>query len=175
MALAIIPPWLEKLTSLNVSHSDLVAWWGAIAGTIALGWNILRHTRLKGRLKVEGIYQVDGKNPLSPPVFAVQVTNVGSKALLVQGIAIQLKKGSTPSHHFFPCETPMMLGRGKYFLQVIDRTGWIPTDAEYLYAWDSSGKQWHVSRKQFRVLLDQHHRFITAETKRVTTIQPRHC
>lgn len=175
MALAIIPPWLEKLTSLNVSQSDLVAWWGAIAGTMALGWNILRHTRPKGRLKVEGIYQVDGTKPLLPPVFAVQVTNVGSKPVLVQGIAIQLKKGSTPSHHFFPCENPMMLGRGKFFLQVIDRTGWIPTDAESLYAWDSSGKQWYLGRKQFRGLIDQHHRFIRAETKRVATIQPRHC
>ena len=174
VALAIIPPWLEKLTSLHVSHSDLLAWWGAITGTIALGWNIVRHARPKGRLKVEGIYQADGAKPPSPPVFAVQVTNVGSKALLVQGIAIQLKKGSTPSHHFFPCETPVMLGRGKFFSQVIDRTGWIPTDAESVFAWDSSGKQWYLSRKQFRGLIDKHDRFITDEIKRVATMQARH-
>lgn len=174
MAPAIIPPWLDKLTSWNVSHTALVAWWGSIAGTLALGWNILRSARPRGRLKVEEIYQVDSAKPHVPPVFAVQVTNVGSKALLVQGIAIQLKKGSTPSHHFFPCETPVMLGRGKFFSQVIDRTGWIPTDAECLFAWDSSGKQWYLSRKQFRGLIDKHHRFIADETKRVAAMQARH-
>jgi hypothetical protein len=44
----------------------------------------------------------------------------------------------------------MMLARGLFFLQVIDRTGWLPTGAEKLYAWDSSGKPWYLARKDFR-------------------------
>jgi len=167
VALAIIPPWLEKLTSSDVSRGDIVAWWGAIAGTVALGWNVLRHAGSKGRVKVEGIYQVDGTKPLSSPVFAVRVTNVGSQPILIQGIAIQLKKGSARSHHFFPCESPKMLAGEMFFLQVIDRTGWLPTDAEKLYAWDSSGKHWYLGRKEFRRLIDRHRRFIAVESKRV--------
>lgn len=169
VALAIIPPWLEKLTSSDVSRSDFVAWWGAIAGTVALGWNTLRHARSKGRLRVQGIYQFDGTKPHVPPVFAVRVTNVGSKPILVQGIAIQLKKGSEPSHHFFPCENPVMLSRGKFFVQVIDRTGWLPTGAKKLYAWDSGGKHWYLAGKEFRRLIDQHSRFIASEFKRAAT------
>ena len=170
VALATIPPWLEKLTSWDVSRTDIVAWWGAIAGTVALGWNILRSTRSKGRLKVEWIYQPDGTKPLLSPVFAVRVTNVGTKPILVQGIAIQLKKGSARSHHFFPCEVPMMLARGMFVLQVIDRTGWLPADAKKLYAWDSNGRHWYLGRKEFRRLINQHHRFIASESRRVVTV-----
>jgi hypothetical protein len=167
---AVIPLSLEKLTSLNLSPSDLAAWWGAIAATVALSWNILRAARSNGRIKLQGIYQLDSTKPILPPVFAVRVTNVGSKPILIQGIAIQLKKGSTPTHHFSPCETPMMLARGMSFLQVIDRTGWLPTDAERLYAWDSSGKHWYLRRKELRWLLDQRRRFITAKSKQVVAL-----
>ena len=54
-----------------------------------------------------------------------------------------------------------------FFVQVIDRTGWLPMDAKRLYAWDSSGKHWYLGRKQFRWLVDQHRRFIAAESKQV--------
>ena len=172
VALVIIPPWLEKLTSSGVSRSEIAVWWGAIAGTIALGWNILRATCSKGRVKIEAIYKADGTKPFSSPVFAVQVTNVGSKPILVQGIAIQMKKGSVPSHHFFPCERPMMLAHDMFFLQVIDRTGWLPTGAEKLYAWDSSGKHWYLSGREFRWLIDRHRRFVAAESKRAVTASP---
>jgi hypothetical protein len=170
VSLDIIPAWLEKLTSSDVWRSDLAAWWGAIIGTVALGWNILRNFRPKGRVKVEGIYQVADKSPLLRPVFAVRVTNIGSRPILFQGIAIQLKKGSKPSHHFFPCESPMMLARGMFFLQVIDRTGWLPTGAEKLYAWDSGGEHWYLARKDFRRLIDQHRRFIADESERVAAV-----
>ena len=170
MALPIIPPWLEKLTSFDVSRGGLLAAWGAVTGTLALAWNILRHFRSKGRVKLEGIYQLDNAKPLLPPVFAARATNVGSKPVLIQGIAIQLKKGSEPSHHFFPCEKPIMLARGKSFVQVIDRTGWIPAGAKKLYAWDASGKHWYLRRKEFRWLIEQHRRFIAAESKRVVAV-----
>ncbi|HXY50683.1 MAG TPA: hypothetical protein VEI01_14610 [Terriglobales bacterium] len=164
MALAIIPPWLEKLTSSDVSHSHVAAWWGAIVATIALGWNILRDLHLQGPLTVEGMYQVDSLEPSLPPVLTVRVTNVGSKPILVQGIAIELKKGSAPSHHFFPCEIPKMLARGKFFLQVLDRTGWLPASTEKLYAWDSNGRHWYMARKEFRRLVDEHHRFVARKS-----------
>jgi len=53
---------------------------------------------------------------------------------------------------------------------VIDRTGWLPTDAERLYAWDSSGKHWYLRRKELRWLLDQRRRFIAAKSKQVVTL-----
>ena len=158
MALAIIPLWVERLTSSDVSRSDVAAWWGAIVGTIAFGWNTLRDVRPKGRLKVAAMYQVDSMEPRLPAVLTVQVTKVGSKPILVQGIAIQRKKGSAPGYHFFPCQIPKMLARGEFFVQVLDRTGWLPVATERLYAWDSSGKHWCMARKEFRHLLDQHRR-----------------
>ena len=170
VAVSLIPLWLEKLTSLDVSLVEILAAWGAITGTTALVWNILRHLRSKGRLKLEGLYQLDNRNPLLPPVFSIRVTNAGSKPILVQGIAIQLKKGSEPCHHFFPCERPVMLARGKYFVQVIDRAGWIPAGARRLYAWDSSGKHWYLRGKDFRWLVEQHRRFIAAESRRAVAV-----
>ena len=158
MALATISSWLPRLTSSDISSSDIAAWWGATAATFVLGWNILRAARSKGRLKVEGTYQVDHRKSL-PPVLSVRVTNLGSKPVLIQGIAIQLKRGSEPNHHFFPCQIPHMLARGKFFWQVLDRTGWLPTDTEKLYAWDSSGRHWRMARREFRSLLDQNRRF----------------
>ena len=158
VALATIPPWLDKLTFSDVSRTIVAAWWGAIVATIALGWNILLAIRSKGSLKVQAMYRVDSTDPLLPPALAVQVTNVGSKPILVQGIAIERKKGSEPSHHFFPCQIPKMLARGEFFMQVLDRTGWLPTATKKLYAWDSTGKHWYMARKEFRRLLDQHRR-----------------
>ena len=160
MALAIIPPWLEKLASSDVWRSDVAAWWGAIVATIALSWNILRDVHFKGHLKVQAMFRADDRNRQLPPALTVSVTNVGSKPVLVQGIAIQRKKGSTPSHHFFPCEIPKMLAPGEFFWQVLDQTGWLPTDTQALYAWDSSGTRWRVARKEFRRLLDQHRRLL---------------
>ena len=158
MALVVIPPWLDKLTFPDVSGSVVAAWWGAIAATIALGWNILRAIGSKGNLKVQAMYRADSGDSHLPPALTVQVTNVGSKPILVQGIAIQRKKGSEPSHHFFPCEIPKMLARGEFFMQVLDRAGWLPTATEKLYAWDSTGKHWYVARREFRRLLNQHRR-----------------
>jgi hypothetical protein len=158
VALPIIPLWREKLTSSDVWPSDVVAWWGAIVATIALGWNILRDVRSKGHLKVQAMYQADNMTPHLPPVLTVRVTNIGSKPILVQGIAIQRKKGSVPTHHFFPCQIPKMLAQGDFFLQVLDRTGWLPVATETLYAWDSSGRHWHMARKELHRLLDQHSR-----------------
>jgi hypothetical protein len=159
VALAIIPLWLEKLTSSDVWRNDLAAWWGAIVATIALVWNILRELRSKGHLKVQAMYHVENMTPYSPHVLTVRVTNIGSKPVLIQGIAIQRKKGSVPSHHFFPCQIPKMLASGEFFVQVLDRTGWLPHAAEELYAWDSSGRHWRMARKEFRRLLEQHRRF----------------
>ena len=170
MALPIISPWLEKLTSLDVSRLEILAGWGATTGTLALLWNIVRYFRSRGSLKLEGLYQLDATKPLLPPVFAVRVTNVGSNPILVQGIAIQLKKGSAPSHHFFPCDKPIMLGRGKFFVQTIDQSGWLPAGSKKIYAWDSSGRHWYLRRKQFRRLLKQHSQFIKAESRRMVTV-----
>jgi hypothetical protein len=156
VALAIIPPALEKLTSSDVWRSDFAAWWGAIIATIALAWHILRDLRSKGYLKVQAMYQAENIWSRSAPVLTVRVTNVGSKPVLVQGIAIQRKKGAVPSHYFFPCQIPKMLARGEFFLQILDRTGWLPHATEKLYAWDSSGRHWYMARKELRCLLDQH-------------------
>jgi hypothetical protein len=160
VVLAIIPPWLEKLASSDVWRSDVAAWWGAIVATIALSWNVLRDIHLRGHLKVQAMFRVDDRNRQLPPALTVSVTNVGSKPVLVQGIAIQRKKGSAPSHHFFPCKIPKMLAPGEFFWQVLDQTGWLPTDTQTLYAWDSSGTSWRVARKAFRRLLDQHRRLL---------------
>jgi len=160
VALAIIPSWPEKLASSDVWRSDVAAWWGAIVATIALSWNVLRDIHLREHLKVQAMFRVDDRNRQLPPALTVSVTNVGSKPVLVQGIAIQRRKGSTPSHHFFPCEIPKMLAPGEFFWQVLDQTGWLPTDTQTLYAWDSSGTRWRVARKEFRRLLDQHRRLL---------------
>jgi hypothetical protein len=144
-------------------ESDVAAWWGAIVATIALGWNILRAVRLKGRLKLQAMYRVDSTQPHLPPVLTVRVTNVGSKPIMVQGIAIQRKKGSEPSHYFFPCQIPKMLAQGGFFVEVIDRAGWLPLNTEKLYVWDSSGGHWHMHRKEVRHLVDEHRRLSRIE------------
>ncbi len=157
----MIPSWLGRLTGAmrHFSPSDIAAWWGAIVATIVLVWNVLRFVRLKGRLKVEAIYRVDSRQPHLPPVIGVHVTNVGSKPVMVQGVAVQRKKGFDPSHYFFPCDIPKMLARGKSFEEVLDRTGWLPLNTKRIYVWDSTGAHWHMPRKELRRLLDSYQRW----------------
>ena len=59
MAVPLISLLLERLTSLNIPRSEILAIWGALTGTTALGWNILRHLHSKGRLKLEWIYRLE--------------------------------------------------------------------------------------------------------------------
>src|SRR5438309_321603 len=94
-----------------------------------------------------------------PPVIGVHVTNVGSKPVMVQGVAVQRKKGFDPSHYFFPCDIPKMLARGKSFEEVLDRTGWLPLNTKRIYVWDSTGAHWHMPRKELRRLLDSYQRW----------------
>jgi len=159
--IGMIPSWLGRLTDSirHVSPSDVAAWWGAIAATMVLIWNLLRAVRLKGRLKVEAIYRGDSRQPHLPPVLAVRVTNVGSKPVLVQGVAVQRTKGSDPSHYFFPCDTPKMLARRKFFEEALDQTGWLPLNTEKIYVWDSTGAHWYMPRKELRRLLDSYRRW----------------
>lgn len=157
MASPTIAPWLEKLTSSDVWRSGIVTLYSAIVATIALAWNVFRDVRSKGALRVQAVYQPN-MEPQLPPALAVRVTNVGSKAVLVQGIAIRRKKGFEPRHHFFPCQVPKMLAPGDSLLQVLDRTGWLPLATEKVYAWDSSGRHWRMTRREFRNLLDQNRR-----------------
>jgi len=119
VALAIIRLWVERLTSADVSRSDVAAWWGAIVATIAFGWNILRDVRPKGRLKVAAMYQVDSMEPRLPAVLTGQVTNVGSKPVLVRGIAIQRKKRFCTRLPFFPVSNSEMLARGEFFCRCL--------------------------------------------------------
>lgn len=172
MILPTIQASLENLVFSNVSGSDVAAWWGAIVATVTLSWNVFRTVRSKGRLKVETTFQVNSTEPLSPPVFAVRVTNVGSKPILVQGIAIQRKKGSAPSYLFYPCQTPKMLAQGQYFFQVLDRTGWLPTAIKTLYAWDSTGRHWYMARREIRRLVDQHRSLLRGNGTKIDQRHP---
>ena len=161
VALAMIPSWLDRLPNSvpHVSRTEVAAWWGAVVASIVLLWDVLRAVRLKGRLKVEAIYRADSRQPHLPPMLAVRVTNAGSKPVMVQGVAVQRKKGFEPSHYFFPCSTPKMLARGKFFEEELDRTGWLPLNTEKIYVWDSTGAHWYMPRKELRRLLDSYRRW----------------
>jgi hypothetical protein len=157
----MIPSWLGKVPDSirHLSPSDVAGWWGAIVATMILIWKVLRFVRLKGRLKVEAIYQGDSRQPHLPPVLAVRVTNLRSKPVMVQGVAVRRKRGSDPRHYFFPCDIPKMLARGKSFEQVFDQTGWLPLNTEKIYVWDSTGAHWYMPRKGLRRLLDSYRRW----------------
>jgi hypothetical protein len=163
----MIPSWLGRLTNLipHVSRTEVAAWWGAIVATIVLVWNVLRVIRLKGRLKVEAIYRGNSRQPHLPPVLGVRVTNAGSKPVMVQGVAVQRKKGFDPSHYFFPCDIPKMLARGKSFEEEIDQTGWLPLNTKKIYVWDATGAHWHMPRKELRRLLKSYRRWHQVKPK----------
>lgn len=145
------------------SLTQFLAIWGAVVSTIAIGWNILRDLRDRGRLQVFCYVGevVGGAGPPDPrPKLVYKVTNAGRKPIVVTHIGGELQNGN---HFMVNTREPMpkALQPGEFYLDFAEDLRILDQSPIALWAIDSLGKHWRVPRKQLRYLLREHGKKVT--------------
>ena len=149
---------------MTATLTEILAVWGAFLSSVTLGWNLFRDSHDRARLKVEAnirriVRSTDGRwyaaNPGLPIVGAseqlyvvMNVTNIGRRPIQWQGWG---GKHVTPvngkdSFAIIPTQLPKMLGEGETHSDLTDTLIPETDNIRKLFAWDPTGKYWHVSR-----------------------------
>jgi hypothetical protein len=134
--------------------TGFLAVWGAILSTIALGWNVLRDSRDRGRLKIDAMIGKMHPDHTDRDYLVITVTNVGKRPLLVKGWGGMKRKGASEPRGILivPRGLPRMLKESEYHIEWTPDLTVLDEDTERIYAWDSSGKEWALTRKQMKRL-----------------------
>ena len=140
--------------------TGFLAVWGAILSTIALVWNLIRDFRDRGRLKIDAMIGKMYPDHTDRDYLVVTVTNVGKRPLLVKGWgAMKHKKAPQPrSVLIAPRGLPRMLKESEYHIEYTPELKILDEDIKRIYAWDSSGREWALSRKQLKGLREERRR-----------------
>jgi len=137
-----------------IDFTGFLAVWGAILSTVALIWNLVRDSRDKGRLKIDAMIGKIYPDHTDRDYLVVTVTNVGKRPLLVKGWGgMKRKKASQPRGLMItPRGLPRMLRESEYHIEYTHDLKILDADTERIYVWDSSGKEWALSKRQLKEL-----------------------
>lgn len=163
-------PFGENITTA------IIAIYGALLSSIALGWNIYRQFTDKGRLSVqcyignfcpavsketkdylikdlpESLVEWASQNIHEDRDYLIyKVTDIGRKPILVTQVGGGYRNGEqfliNPN-----CPMPKELKPGEYFLEYSPDLSILDKDLRFLGVWDSLGKIHKADRKTFRML-----------------------
>lgn len=142
-----------------IDLTGFLAVWGAILSTIALVWNLIRGSRDRGRLKLDAMIGKMYPNHTDRNYLVVTLTNVGKRPLLVKGWGVMKGRSAPAPRGVFvsPHGLPRMLNESEYHIEYTPELS-ILDEIARIYAWDSSGKEWDLSRKQLRRLREERHK-----------------
>ncbi len=129
-----------------LSSTQILAFYGAIASTVAIALHIIRAIKDKGRLGITAEVRVpEGSDRLR---LFVTIRNKGRRPVSVRALGVRIKG---ESYTLPPINVPNnMLNEGEQFTQFID--GLPNLDIAEIYALDSSDKKWKLSRRHLRKL-----------------------
>ena len=134
--------------------TTFLAIWGAVVSTIAILWNIYRDWADRGRLRVLCYFgKFVGDTPPDPRThLAYHVTNVGRRAVVVTHVGGAIKKDR---HFMVNTRGPMprTLQPGEYFVAYSHDLSILDDNPKALWAIDSIGNYWKISRRALRQLL----------------------
>lgn len=138
---------------MNLHTTTLIlAIWGAVVSTFAVGWQFYRDLVQRGRLRVScyiGIMVGGGvRDPNKYLVY--NVTNIGREPVMLTHIGGRKKKNSfilNPHQRL-----PRMLKPGEYVLEYSHSLEVLGQELVALTATDSLGRTWKAPRRQVRKL-----------------------
>ena len=143
--------------AVSTTVTLVLAIWGAVLSTIAIGWNIRRDLADRGRLRVL-CYLGELKGGIPPDdrtCLVFNVTNVGRRTTVVTHIGGALRKDK----HFMIITREVMpkaLQPGESFLEYSHDLSVLDEGPTALWAVDSVGNYWKISRRALRQLLTSH-------------------
>jgi hypothetical protein len=152
--------------------TGLVAFYGAVLSSIGLGWNVYRDLLDRPRLRVSmairrmakspdgKVYQVQPDLPVegaSEQLFLVaNVTNVGRRPVKWMGWGGRWHKKEPGGRAFIiqPISLPIMLNEGDSCSEFTGDLKAAGSNVKELFVYDSTGKNWYLSRRALRKLKD---------------------
>jgi len=137
--------------------TPLLALWGSIISTIALTWNVIRGLQDRRKLKVEAYIGYFLPGDTQKKYFYVVMTNIGRRPILVSryGALLKKKKGEkgNPATLIIARNLPKMLKEGEYHIEFTEDLSLFSRNIKNIFAGDSTGKNWKISKKNFKQLL----------------------
>lgn len=147
----------------------ILAVWGAILSSVTFGWNLLRDLRDKANIKVTArvcriITRVDGAVLMVNPdmvgegrLFVVlSAVNVGRRTVRWAGAGGHYKTPVNGKDSFVvnARHLPRTLAEAEAHDEVIEfDDSFVNDNIERLYIWDTFGREWDLSRKDFKKLV----------------------
>jgi hypothetical protein len=129
---------------------------GAVTGTVALGWNITRDVRDRGRLTLHcfiGRLGTLGGGPVDDTNYLVcKITNVGRQALMVTHLGSKLNDGTGNHLHFNARYLPKMLAPGEYLLEHIHKWEQYAARLRDITVTDSFGHVYRAPGREVRAI-----------------------
>lgn len=134
--------------------TGFLAVWGAILSTIALIWNFIRDSGDRGQLKIDAMIGKMHPDHTDRDYLVITLTNVGKRPLLLKGWGAMKRKGTRAPRGLLivPEGLPRMLKESEYHIEWTPELKILDEDTERIYAWDSSGKEWALTRNQMKRL-----------------------
>lgn len=140
---------------MNVT--SFLALWGTIVSTIALTWHIIRGLQDRRKFKVEAYIGYFLPGDPKKKYFYVVMTNIGRRPIFVcrYGALLKKKKGEKgkPATLIVARKLPKMLKEQEYHIEYTEDLSLFSRNIKNIYAGDSTGKNWKISRKNFKQLL----------------------
>jgi hypothetical protein len=140
---------------IHIDLKDLVAFWGAIVSTVVGAWNIFKASQDRRKLKLSAFIGKMYPDHTDRDYLVLSMANVGRRPILVNGWGGEKKKNAEGKKEIFikPCGLPRMLKEGEDHIEYAHDLSFLNDELETIHVWDSSGKEWHISRKNFRKLM----------------------
>jgi hypothetical protein len=152
--------------------TEFLAAWGAILSTFGLGWTFYRDLLDRAKLQLSANVRriarsTDGKYYAVAPRLTVQATeklfvvmsvvNVGRRPVMWHGWGGKYYKREDEGTAFFIVgrNLPKMLQEGEShneMTELEDNLKPASDNVRRLYVWDTTGKEWALSRKQLKQL-----------------------
>lgn len=133
--------------------TTILAIWGAIVSSIAIGWNLFRDISQRGRLRVLCYIGklVDEATGIDPNNYLVyNITNIGKEPVVLTHIggALQKKHFMLKSRH----QLPKSLKPGEYILEYSHDLSILGKDLKHLWCIDSLDRKYKAPKKQVKRL-----------------------
>ncbi|MDH5336782.1 MAG: hypothetical protein OEW20_10730 [Nitrospira sp.] len=133
--------------------TTILAIWGAVLSSFAVGWQFFRDITQRGNLRVSCYIGslTDGLSEKDPNDYLVyNITNVGKEPVMLTNIGGEMKKD-----HFLVNTRqllPRMLQPGEYILDYTSDLSVLGHELKHLTAIDSLGRSWKAPSKQVKKL-----------------------
>jgi hypothetical protein len=159
--------------------TGVLAIYGAVLSSIALGWNLYRDLHDRVRLRITARLRRIAQSDVGPQLYAVapdlpvarkteglfvfvEVTNIGRRPVRWDGWGGDYNKPSAgkPSFAIIPVNLPKMLAEGEAHVEYTDTLHADIGNVKRIFIWDASGKHWKLPHRELKKLkadVQKHH------------------